>query len=63
MTTNIYLARLLAEEREHDFRQYAEARQAHRASLPAREQDGSWLARLFHHHHSDDVTHVTNALA
>ena len=48
MTTNIYLARLLAGERERDIREYAETRRRLHESLPARERGGSWLARLFH---------------
>jgi hypothetical protein len=62
MTTNIYLARLLAEERERDIRQYAEARRRLRESEPPREHSGSWLARLFHRGHAE-VTGATCAPA
>jgi len=58
MTTNIYLARLLAQERERDIKEYAEVRRRLRASRPARERSGSWLARLFHRQRSD-VTGTT----
>ena len=46
MTTNIYLARLLAQEREQDMLRYIERR---RRQLAARSPRQSWRERLLEH--------------
>jgi hypothetical protein len=46
MTTNIYLARLLAQEREQDMLRYLEHR---RRQLAARSPHPSWRERLLEH--------------
>ncbi|HSV40930.1 MAG TPA: hypothetical protein VLI04_19365 [Nocardioidaceae bacterium] len=56
MTTNIYLARLIAQERENDMLRYVESRRRQLAARPARP---SWKERLLQHlpfKHSESVT-------
>jgi hypothetical protein len=59
MNTNIYLAQLLAKERQHDITTAAEERRRLREALPAREPLTARIHHLLHHDGGRSMTGPT----